>query len=500
LFGSSVRRYAAALALGALTVLGFAPFGWWPIPIFTLALLILLWRDRASTRATFGLGFAFGLGFFVAGASWIYISLNVYGGMPALLTALLTLIFCAVLALFPALTGYAQAWLGGAWTLRAALTIPACWTVLEWLRGWILTGFPFLSLGYSQVPDSPMIGYAPVLGVYGVSFLVVACAGLVASAWRRSLPVFVFAAVIALGAALHFKQWTQPSGAPITVALMQGNISQDIKFREEMLPKMFMDYLAMTEASAAQLIVLPESAFPVFRHELPEELRRRLNAHARKNGGDVLYGVFDANLDTRDIYNAVLSAGGAPEQGYRKHHLVAFGEFIPAKPLIGWIYNSILHMPLADQTPGPAYQKPLAVAGQQVAVNICYEDAFGSEIIRQLPAATMLVNVSNDGWFGDSLGPQQHLQIAQMRAIETGRYLLRGTNTGITAIVDERGNLRARAPQFEVATLNGTAQGFQGATPYVKWGNYPVIAGALALLVFSVANARRISQAHPETP
>jgi apolipoprotein N-acyltransferase len=272
---------------------------------------------------------------------------------------------------------------------------------------------------------------------------------------------------------------------------MQGNISQDLKFREEMLPKMFMDYLALAEASDARLIVLPESAFPVFRDELPEELKRRLAAHARKNGGDVLYGVFDADLDTREIYNSVWSVGTAREQSYRKHHLVAFGEFIPAKALIGWIYDSILHMPLADQTPGPAYQTPLEVAGQRVAINICYEDAFGSEIIRQLPAASMLVNVSNDGWFGDSLGPQQHLQIAQMRSIETGRYLLRGTNTGITAIIDERGKLRARAPQFAVATLNGSAQGFQGATPYVKWGNYPVIAGALVLIAFGVATAQR---------
>jgi apolipoprotein N-acyltransferase len=490
-FAGSAARRAAALALGALTVLGFAPFGWWPIPIFTLALLILLWRGCARARAAFALGFAFGLGFFVAGASWIYISLNVYGGMPALLTAVLTLVFCAVLALFPALTGYLQARLATKTTWHAVPVVAACWTVLEWLRGWILTGFPFLSLGYSQVPYSPLIGYAPVIGVYGVSFLVMLCAALAALALQRRTAVLAFAAIVALGVALHFKHWTQPAGAPITVALLQGNISQDIKFREEMLPKMFMDYLAMTEASDAKLIVLPESAFPVFKPELPAELRRRLAEHARKNGGDVLYGVFDANLETRDIYNAVLSAGSAPEQTYRKHHLVAFGEFIPAKPLIGWIYNSILNMPLADQTPGPAYQAPLAVAGQRVALNICYEDAFGGEIIRQLPAATLLVNVSNDGWFGDSLGPQQHLQIAQMRSIETGRYLLRGTNTGLTAIIDERGHVRARAPQFAVATLNGSAQGFQGATPYVKWGNYPVVSVSLGLIVVGFVIRRR---------
>jgi apolipoprotein N-acyltransferase len=490
-FGAGAARSGVAAVLGALSVLGFAPFAWWPLPIFTLASLIALWRGSASPRAAFVLGFAFGLGFFVTGASWIYISLNVYGGMPALLTAVLTLLFCAVLALFPALTGYAQARLQPRAGWHTALVIPACWTLLEWLRGWILTGFPFLSVGYSQVPDSPLIGFAPIVGVYGVSFVVVLCAGLVSSALRRPAPAFWFVLVVLLGLGLQFKQWTHPVGAPVSVALLQGNISQDIKFREEMLPKMFMDYLAMTEAAKAQLIILPESAFPVFAHELPEELPRRLGEHARKNGGDVLYGVFDANLETRDIFNAVWSVGSAPAQSYRKHHLVAFGEFIPAKPLIGWIYNSILNMPLADQTPGPAYQKPLAVAGQRVAVNICYEDAFGSEIIRQLPEATLLVNVSNDGWFGNSLGPQQHLQIAQTRSIETGRYLLRGTNTGLTAIIDERGRLRGRAPQFEVATLSGTAQGFQGTTPYVKWGNYPVVLVSVGLAAAALVFARR---------
>ncbi len=490
-FARAVGRYIAVLALGALTVLGFAPFGWWPLPIFTLALLIALWRDCPSAGQALRLGFAFGLGFFVVGASWIYVSLHVYGGMPALLTALLTFLFCAVLALFPALTGYAQAKLRLRSGWQVALVIPACWTLLEWLRGWILTGFPFLSLGYSQVPASPLVGYAALFGVYGVTFAIAACAALVALAWRRRRAAFIFVAIVAIGTALQFKQWTQPSGTPLSVALLQGNISQDIKFRDELLPKMLMDYLSMTEASDAKLIVLPESAFPVFKHELPEELLQRLDAHASKIGADVLYGVFDANLDTRDIYNSVWSVGSAPEQRYYKHHLVAFGEFIPAKPLIGWIYESILNMPLADQTPGPAYQKPLEVAGQRVAVNICYEDAFGSEIIRQLPAASLLVNVSNDGWFGDSLGPQQHLQIAQMRSAETGRYLLRGTNTGLTAIIDERGNVRARAPQFEVATLRGVAQGYQGATPYVKWGNYPVVCLSVAVVALSVAVGRR---------
>jgi apolipoprotein N-acyltransferase len=265
---------------------------------------------------------------------------------------------------------------------------------------------------------------------------------------------------------------------------LQGNVSQDIKFREEMLPQMLRSYLELARSSKAKLIILPESAFPIFRHELPEDYLALLTAHARANGGDLLYGIFEYEDQTRSIYNTVMSTGTSAQQTYRKHHLVAFGEFIPLKALIGWIYEDLLNMPLADQTAGPARQAPLNAAGQKIAVDICYEDAFGAEIIRPLPAATLLVNVSNDGWFGRSLGPQQHLQIAQARALETGRYLLRATNTGVTAIINARGVVLQRAPEFVTTKLEGSVQGYTGATPYVRWGNYPIVClSALALML-----------------
>jgi len=235
--------------------------------------------------------------------------------------------------------------------------------------------------------------------------------------------------------------------------------------------------------------VLPETALPLFLHEVPRDYLAALAAHARSNGGDVLIGVPE-RTDARAYYNSVLSFGTAPTQTYRKSHLVPFGEFVPIKPLFGWFFE-VTQIPLLDFARGADTQLPLAVAGQQVAVNICYEDAFGAEIIRQLPQATLLVNVSNVAWFGRSVAPQQHLQISQARALETGRYMLRATNTGMTAIIDQRGKVRQVAPEFSMAVVSGEVQGYAGATPYVRYGDAPIVALALVLAVGGGWLARR---------
>jgi apolipoprotein N-acyltransferase len=244
-------------------------------------------------------------------------------------------------------------------------------------------------------------------------------------------------------------------------------------------------YRRMADDSPAKLVILPETAIPRFLDQIDPEILRALAQGARSRGGDVIIG-----LPVRDAagryYNSVLSLGAAPNQRYDKTHLVPFGEFIP--PGFGWVL-SVLQIPLSDFSRGGEAQAPLALAGQKIAVNICYEDSFGEEIIRFLPEATLLVNVSNVAWFGDSLAPHQHLQIAQLRALETGRAMLRATNTGMTAIIDHRGNISAVLPAFTHGVLNGTVQGRSGATPYVRWGNAPVI--ALALLACGLLLRRR---------
>ena len=463
-----------AVLVGALCVFGFAPFGQFWLPVLALASLFALWQRADTPRLAAQRGFAFGLGLFCGGVSWIYVSLHDFGEMPMLLAAGATLAFSAFLALFTAGAGYLQARFPLSATLRTRWVMPVAWVGIEWLRGMIMTGFPWLTLGYAQ-SDSPLAGYAPLLGVYGVSLLAAISAAVLVHAWhtrRYAVNALLLLAIWGGGAALREVVWTQPAGNPFSVALMQGNISQDRKFREDMRDETLHQYADAVFASSAQLMVLPESAFPMFRSEVPRRLVELLRDHARHNGGDVIIGAFDE--DRLGYYNSVFSLGTASEQSYHKQHLVVFGEFIPLRPVFGWLINEVLHIPMGDLMRGRDDQPPLSVAGQRVAVSICYEDVFGEEIIRALPAATVLVNVTNDGWFGHSPAAAQHNQMAQFRAMETGRMMLRATNTGMTSIIGANGQILQQLPPHQIGTLTGMAQGYQGTTPYIRWGNFAV--------------------------
>ena len=499
----AVRRLSfplllASLGAGALAVAGFAPLGLWPLPVLSLAVLFALLARTASRRAGFLIGLVWGWGFFIAGVSWVFVSLSVYGGMATWLAALATFLFCTVLALFPAAVGALQArWsVSPAW--RLLLVMPLAWGATEWVRGWLFTGFPWLVAGYSQVPASPLAGYAPLVGVYGVSYLLALIAALLAwsvtTRGRLAQRTWAVVAIVALGVggqALRGIDWTTPDGAPTTVALLQGNIPQDMKWQPETAQATLETYARMATASPAQLIVLPETALPLFESDLPDTSRDGLTSIGRQNGGDVLTGL-PTGSPAGAYYNSVISFGAAPSQRYHKVHLVPFGEYIPLKAVWGWVIE-VLHIPLSDFARGGVDQRPLAIGGQRVASNICYEDAFGEEIIRQLPEASVLVNVSNLAWFGDSFAPWQHAQMSQMRALETGRMMLRSTNTGVTAIIDAKGRMLASLPPFTAGSLSGEIQGYAGSTPYVRWGNAPVLAlwGVLGVGLLAAALRRR---------
>jgi len=481
-----------AFFLGALTVLGYAPFYLFPIPILALALLFRAWRKSGTAREAARLGFFFGLGFFGAGVSWIYVSLHDFGAMPMPIAVLVTLLFCAYLALFPALAGGLLKKINPRHPALWALCIAALWMFAECLRGMLFTGFPWLAVGYTQVPTSYLSGYAPVVGVYGVSFVLAIAAALMCLwfelGFRALRVVLPFSAIFIVGFGLQQIAWTQPTGEPVSVSLLQGNISQDSKWRKDRIVHSMETYAKLVEESRGQIIIAPETALPMFHDEVPAAYLARLSGHARQYDSDLLIGMaeYAPTGSGSEYYNAMFSLGVSGEQKYRKHHLVPFGEFVPLRPLLGWIV-SILHIPMSDFSRGGLDQQPLSLAGQKVAVDICYEDVFGEEIIRQLPAATLLVNVSNDAWFGRSIGPQQHLQISQTRALETGRYMLRATNTGVTAIIDERGVVVQEAAVFVATALHGNAQGRGGATPYVRWGNLPVLLLAGLIVLLSVA-------------
>jgi apolipoprotein N-acyltransferase len=473
-----------ALLAGAATVLAFAPFQLHPLAFLTFALLIHPWISESPRRCAWR-GWCFGLGLYLAGASWVYVSLHQFGGMPAPLAAFATVAYCAFLALFPAAAGWLQARVPASPATRACLLIPASWVLFEWMLSWILTGFPWLALGYAAV-GWPLQGYAPLGGVYALSFATVSIAGML---WLivRGRPAFLVAAILVMGIGegLRHVSWTAPAGAPVPAALLQGNIAQEMKFRPERAAQIFETYARLAEATQARLIVFPETALPVFFDRVDPAYLARLEAAAKRNNGDLLLGVPFRTRD--DYYNTVLTLGASPRQLYHKVHLVPFGEFIPLG--FGWVLRW-LSIPLSDFSRGSPDQPPLGVAGQRVALNVCYEDAFGSEIARALPEATLLVNVSNVAWFGDSLAPAQHLQIARLRAIETGRMYLTATNTGITAAVDRDGRVLKRLEQFTEGRLEVPAQGYSGATPYVRLRDWPIVLVSLAIFGFAVIRSR----------
>lgn len=478
-----------ALLAGAALVPAFAPLNLWPLALLSPALLIHLWLGAPRAMDAAWLGFTFGMGLFGAGVSWIYVSLSLFGGMPAPLAAFATLAFCAWLALIPAAVGYLQARIGGHEALRALLTIPALWMLAEMFRGWYFTGFPWLTLGYAAT-DTPLAGFAPLCGVYGVSLIAMLCAGLfrqIAIGARRSLALTTLLAIVAAGFALDSAEWTRPYGPPLRVSLLQGNIPQALKFEPERYARTLSTYAHLASASDSKLIVLPETAIPRFLDRIDPGYLEELASIARRNGGDLILGVPYRSSEST-YFNSAMSLGTSPSQIYSKSHLVPFGEFMP--PGFGWI-PSVLHIPLSDFSRGNRMQEPLRVAGQRIAINICYEDAFGEEIIRPLAQATMLANVSNVAWFGDSLAPAQHLQIARMRTMETGRALLAATNTGITAAIDRDGIVIARLPQFVEGRLDATVRGYQGLTPYARLGNWPAILAAALLVALSVAVRKR---------
>ena len=471
------RTAFAALALGALTVFGFAPFHLFPLPLLTLALLFALWRAAGTPRRAAWLGWLWGFACFLGGVSWVYVSMHDVGGMPAPFAALATLLLCACLALYPALAGWLFARLGSGNAWRDALLAAGAWTLAEWLRGWLLTGFPWLSIGYTQSPPSPLAGYAALLGVYGIGLLVVVLAALLAFAWRSAATVAMVLAVLAGGYVLRQIEWTLPAGAPLTVSLLQGNISQDSKWDPEFLAHSLDTYAVLARTHPAQLLVLPETALPMFLDDVPEDYLRKLTANGPTLFGVALHTRTAENPDGYTNAAVALSADGRM-QSYAKSHLVPFGEYVP--PGFAW-FLALMRVPMSDFSAGPAYQRPLEIAGQRVAPNICYEDLFGEEILRALPEATLLVNLSNTAWFGDSLAQPQHLQIAQMRAMETGRSMLRATNTGMTAAVRPDGSIAAALPAFSADALTVEVRGFTGLTPFARWGN------ALSLLLALVA-------------
>ena len=472
-----------ALAAGALMPFAFAPWGqWWLAPVM-VALLFALWWGVAPRRAAW-LGWLFGIGQFGAGVHWVWISMTRFGPVSDLVSTLMTALMVAWLALFPALAGALSAWLFRAGhPARLLLAMPAAWTLMEWVRGWLFTGFPWLHLGYSQT-DAPLGGFAPLTGVYGISWLAALAAA--ALVWllngpRRTGAAALLGGLLLIGWGLGLQPWSRPAGEPVTVALLQGNVDQNHKWDPRHQEEIEALYRRLTgEAEGADLIVWPEAAIPrLFPLAEPDYLAP-LEARLRAAGSDLLLGILDYDFATGEHYNTIASLGSR-RGSYRKRHLVPFGEFIPFESSLRGLLD-LMQMPISSFGRGAPRQPPLWVAGQPVAPSICYEIAFGEELITALPEATLLVTVSNNAWFGRSAAAEQMQQMGRMRARETGRWLLAATNDGITAVVDHRGRTVARMPRFREGVLRAEVEPRAGATPYVALGNRPVVTALLLVL------------------
>jgi apolipoprotein N-acyltransferase len=487
----------AALA-GAVSLFSFAPFNWWPLQFLALAYLFYQVGMGSSPRRATLLGWAFGFGWSVAGMHWLYIAITRFGGLPAVLGAMAIALLGLYMGLFAAFAAGASTWLRKRWSLSVPvfllLVFPVLWGVSEWLRSWIFTGFPWASAGYAHI-DAPLAGYAPLVGVYGISVLVAMCAScLVMLTQRRKLPALgLFAGLLLAGWGLRQIVWTQPSGQPISVRLLQGNIAQDEKFSAEHLGDILVRYRAMLTAAPADLIAAPETAIPVFPNQLPPGYLATFQEFSKRTGSFYLFGIPLADSLTR--YANSVAGIGPQGQTYRydKQHLVPFGEFIPAG--FRW-FTDLMQIPLGDFTRGPAVLAPFAVMDQLVLPNVCYEDVFGEEIARNLRAAarpaTLLLNVSNLAWYGESVAIPQHLQISRMRSVETGRPMLRATNNGATAIIDGRGHVVQQIPFYRQDVLAARVQGMTGMTPYIRFGNLGFLGlGALALAAAWLTGARR---------
>lgn len=484
---------------GALWPLAFAPFGFWPLA--ALLPLILLWAwDQVTPRWAATLGGLFGLGAYGVGISWIFISLHEYGHAPAPFAALATFLVVLAMALYWAvLGGVLVRWGPPPGPGRWLLAFPALWSLLDWVRSWLFSGFPWLALGYSQT-DAPLGQLAPYLGVFGVGWAVLFSAGLLwtlahAASRRARLGWLALLAGVWLSAwGLGQIRWVELAGPPLRVALVQGNVAQDRKWEPEALEETLSRYvrLSVAEHGHSQVIVWPETAIPVFLREAGSFIAA-LTEEARKAEVDYLTGIPSGSAATGGFHNSILGLGRTPGI-YHKRRLLPFGEFLPWR----WFFQFFrdwVDIPMADFTPGAVRQPLLRAGGQPVGLSICFEAVFGAEIRRALPEATWLVNVSNDAWFKDSLAPHQHLQIARLRAMEVSRSLARATNTGISALVDERGRMTARAPQFQATVVRGEIQPWRGLTPYARWGDGPIVVLLVGMLALGWFWDRRVKPA-----
>jgi len=479
-FKLAVYNYLIPFLLGALSILAYAPFNFYPLIFLSIIGLLYITNKNESANTK---SFVFGSGFFVVGIYWIYICLQQFGGMPPFIALVSTLSLCLFLALFFLPFSLYNKYKNN------IFFIPAFFTLIELLRSFIFTGFPWLSLGYSQVPDSPLVGYLPILGIHGISFLVLLSAVLIFQIFRKNKKklylIFFLFFIWSFGEFLKGIEWSKPIGKTVSTSLIQGNISQDKKWNKNMVNESLNLYQKLILDSDSSLIILPETSIPIEFNSIPKSFIKRIQGHVSHNEGYIIFGAIEANMGR--YFNSAFLLGKGYEASYRKNHLVPFGEFIPFEKYLKYVYQNWLNIPFANLSKGKQKSVDLfKIKDLGFAINICYEDVFGSEIAshdKYTSEPNVLVNISNDAWYGKSIAAEQHLQISQARAIENKRMMIRSTNTGVTAFISKDGKVLKKLPQFTSGGLSYDVQGYTGATPYMLFNNFIIYFMCILILL-----------------
>lgn len=483
-----------ALIAGALMPLALAPLTWWPVALLAIGLLADLLEGQSPRRAA-KIAFLFGFGLWLHGGSWLVVSMHDFGNTSWPLSLALLTFVAALMALLFLPIG----WIYARFKLDklAWLTLPALLVMGEWLRSWVLTGFPWLMTGYGFI-DTPIAGWAPLLGVYGVSLAAgitgIALFKIVREGKKAYLPLVTLGVIWIGGGLLNPIAWTQiDRSQAMSISLVQGNIPQESKWALEWRDKTVKIYRDLSAQEWGRDIVLwPEAAIPMFAHEAQDVLADIEN-DALKQGSAFVTGIPYATWNKARtgvlFYNSIAAMGDGLGL-YHKQQLVPIGEYIPFED---WLRGAIpfFDLPMSSFTWGPSKQAPLLVKAQPMAPFICYEIAYPELVQRLSKPAAFLTTISNDGWFGRSIGPDQHFEMVRMRAKETGRYILRGTNNGITAIINDQGKVVSQAPRFVAAVLRGEVYAAQGFTFWQRFGVQPILAICLFLLGLGLLSSRR---------
>ncbi|WP_367107274.1 apolipoprotein N-acyltransferase [uncultured Psychrobacter sp.] len=483
---------------GAIFLFALAPYGFWPLAVVSPAILYALLLPKMSGKRAFIIGEAYGAGLWCVGAFWLYTSIHTYGGTPAWLALLMIAIMGLGMGLFHGFLALIFNKLVG----RQPFAFAALWILQEWLKTWLFTGFPWLFVGYAFTEQYWLSSLAPVAGVFAVSFVAVLTAASLIELLRRRVGYAIASGVlltISVALWLINPQWTKPKGTPdLSVSLIQGNIPQDLKWLTEYQVETLKIYATLTRSEwGRDIVVWPESSIPMFQTEALGFINEMVKM-AEETDTTWVTGIpykdeaaFDPSTDKYPpFYNSVIALGSEAEGLYKKQRLVPFGEYIPFEGVLDILPNLAGSQDIMSYSQGSDQQLPLRVRGHNLGSAICYEVAYPNTTRKNAIGTDFLLTISNDAWFGTSAGPLQHLQMVQMRALENGRWFMRATNTGVTAIIDHKGRIVKRAPQFERTVLRGELQARVGNTPFMRFGHYPLLVIIALLLLLSYLGKR----------